>query len=1094
VTSTAQLGAASCGACHLGDTGERAPYTASGGLYFQGAASTRKTPLMIYSGSGGYRFAGASSTALSGFGTEYPYLGTGGCYFQGAATTSQAGPGPVSAYGPTAGGLTFRGVATTIFLLPGHYSYAASGGITLSGVGATERVVTRWRLVLVWDVAPRATVRRLRLSWDVTSTRLERRLTLQWTVQNLLPALVLEWEVYPAELPAGAAGSIQVLAPQVTRRDGSTVPAFGFTVDADLSLPADQYTVQVAGTQELQQATVLDLVNIDTGLVVDGTTYRVPLIHDGVVDQYSMAEDPYGWTGTLKGRNDMAQLLDQTVSLRFTLPAPEAPVEEVVHVETLEGYWRASDIARIVTARVGLGLSWRCRDYQIQEPFDASGRPIDIISELVAPWSHFEPLKVDVFARNGLVIAQARTLTMTAPPLNHFPVRGGCLTGFSMTIQPQPALTSVEVEGMRAPPMVSVPVPEETIDSHDRVKEDGEDPTTASSGTPSDSGDKGEGDRDEESTDKPVDSDGTEQGDTLDPVDDNSGGVGGTQTAGDGGESLYGDQVTTGPTVLPDGTTVPAGTSVARVVKLAQGKGVQLVELQGPNGSTRYAGTLQTTETTTKTAPDSQVTPYLADTTDWTQEGAEARPGNDWTTSEGLTAERVTWIMPDQIVASVVKDVYQKKATAGKAGGSSSGETRISYEIQTKGWSPGNYGPTGVITPRYQLSEWVTKEEYGTTWQKDSKGKPSSTAFDTTETSFTKYTYDSKLLLREERSITQKSSMTFSTDASGKATAEKKLEITGTIKRYRTEGPLWVKIETDRLLWDVDPDDPDKTVGRWVTVSRDSQVQAGHRAGGILAKDVREAETPAQDDAAEAEAATLAIHQYALPGQPPNPDGSTPTPATGKASQTGRSRAEAAKTEKAAVINGKVKATKVYKDPAADKTRKDGSQEGKGARIKEENLKPEDVDYVVAQATASQGPSVDEDGLVIPGLWEHDLEAELVGVPWLLPGMVVQFTNWEASDGTVQDLPPALLYHVTHTYREGRGDAAHTVQVRAVFWSTVPQDVANATAPGLARRRAPRAMLLLSRLAGRRSPHATLTPGRSHSLAGGHSRGGAGVR
>jgi hypothetical protein len=144
-------------------------------------------------------------------------------------------------------------------------------------------------------------------------------------------------------------------------------------------------------------------------------------------------------------------------------------------------------------------------------------------------------------------------------------------------------------------------------------------------------------------------------------------------------------------------------------------------------------------------------------------------------------------------------------------------------------------------------------------------------------------------------------------------------------------------------------------------------------------------------------------------------------------------------------------------------------------RYQNAHLRMEDCEYLIAQAETCSGPSYGEGGEVLPGLWEHDLSVTLRGVPWLLPGQVIQFTDWEDSTGAIRALPAALVYHVTHTYAESRTEAQHQAVVRAVFWAPTPADLAAAGVPPA--RRPWRAVL--PRLAGRRRPHA-LTTGRSY--------------
>jgi len=1053
----------------------------SGGLTFQGAASTVREPITEYSASGTLTFLGTATTSVipAGAGEVFPYTGAGLYVLAGAGITSPAGPGPVSSYGPTPGGYQFRGAADAFLQLTGVFPYVASGRYLFLGDAATQRKVSAWRLVLAWDVEAQTGVDfpRLVLSWEVLETRLEDRQLFQWVVQPGMPGLILEWDIIPSELPAGVYGQFQVLEPVARREDGSTLPMLGFTVDADLGLPADQYTVRVQGSQEVVEATVLDAVSIATGLAVNGNVHRVPLIADGGGDEYSLAEDVNGWQGTLKGRNAMARLLDCTVAIRFVLPSVQPPLEETEPMETRLGQWWASQVAAVIAEKVGLGLAWRCRDYPLQEDFQAVGRPLDIIQELVQPWSQFAPLQVDVYVRGYVIVAQARDLAMVADPVNIYPVTGGRVQGLSLALQPLPAITRVVVEGARGAPAVIIPV--DSVAAWDAAVAAGADPSVALMGSPKDWADMAKAvadDADPAAPQDPEDPNSSPQGPPLAPGDDLSGGVGGTPV-GDGGAaftgSLYGpDAVTVGDCVFPDGTRVPAGTSVNTCLQMAQAKGVQVIGLEGPDGAVRYAGTQQTTSATAD-VHSNPIEPYLAETQSWsasnTPTEGEAKAGAVRGPVIGYSDERVTYRMPDQIVLAVVKRTYQ--------GLMGSDIKLVSIEAQFKQWEPSKYGPTGPVNQPLQLGERIRKEGYVPSSGRDQPGvEKSPLDWGVIEDTQTSYIYDTQRMLRAEVHVAKKIKATSPSEAreeaGGDGAAPAEYDYFATFKTYRTEGKLWVKIETDSMRWE-------KETFLWVVVQRDSQVQAGYRAGGMLAADVAENQRPAQDEAAMSEAVNIANRDLALPGHDPSKDKST---------GAARAQKKAPKDGKGRIVNGRVRAEKTIRtlDLAGPKVPRYQS-----VKVSNAHLGMDDAEYIISQAERASGPSFGPEGEVQPGLWEHDLAATLVGVPWLLPGMVVQFTEWTNSDGDTQDLPPALLYHVTHTYQEGRGQASHTAMVRAVFWQPTPADLA---AAGVVRRQARRPLglaAILPRLVGRGVPYA-LTAGGSYHSPGGPAGGPVG--
>ena len=208
-----------------------------------------------------------------------------------------------------------------------------------------------------------------------------------------------------------------------------------FTIDSSMDLAVDSYTANDTATSVYLDADPSDSISLSVGLInpATGTAYTIDHL-DGEITEYELRVNPNSVIGSIRGRDNMAKLRDRPYQMRF-LRAQPGPLEKIameqrtfgtVHnypdpIRYTVGKFRASDIARKVvefwnqpSGPSGLTLSWECRDYDIQEDFDASGRPIDILRKLVDPWSQIEALKVDVFIRGATVICRPRSLTPTA--------------------------------------------------------------------------------------------------------------------------------------------------------------------------------------------------------------------------------------------------------------------------------------------------------------------------------------------------------------------------------------------------------------------------------------------------------------------------------------------------------------------------------------------------------------------------------------------------------------------------------------------------------------------------------------------------------
>lgn len=191
-------------------------------------------------------------------------------------------------------------------------------------------------------------------------------------------------------------------------------------IQATLELAADGFETEVPASSHFTAAAETDRVTVVAGFAdAGGVVASVRQLKDGVVDAYELIVRPEQLLTRLVGRDPVALLLDRTVRKRF-VRFPERPVldevpEADLGIETLvadagTGRWTASEIARNLVEGVGLTLQWEVRDWEPLEDFDAVGRPIDLLRQLVAPWDQVEPFKVDLFVQNDTVIARQRRL------------------------------------------------------------------------------------------------------------------------------------------------------------------------------------------------------------------------------------------------------------------------------------------------------------------------------------------------------------------------------------------------------------------------------------------------------------------------------------------------------------------------------------------------------------------------------------------------------------------------------------------------------------------------------------------------------------
>lgn len=193
-----------------------------------------------------------------------------------------------------------------------------------------------------------------------------------------------------------------------------------FTIDTSLANAADEWSAEVPGAAALLNASELDRVTLAVGLVRNGIAESITVIEDGVVDSYEFIDDATGRIATkLTGRDQMARLRTQPFRRIYRNgPAPKV-LDGQVSIPEVEGLATASEIASAICSFAGLLLHWECPDYLIHEQFSAVGRPLDLLQNLVRPFSLLPELrKVDVYAVGSTVYCRQRALHPTAPAVN----------------------------------------------------------------------------------------------------------------------------------------------------------------------------------------------------------------------------------------------------------------------------------------------------------------------------------------------------------------------------------------------------------------------------------------------------------------------------------------------------------------------------------------------------------------------------------------------------------------------------------------------------------------------------------------------------
>jgi hypothetical protein len=231
-----------------------------------------------------------------------------------------------------------------------------------------------------------------------------------------------------------------------------------FTINSSLALAADSYTAEFATTEEFVEANTADRVTLEVGYVRDGQPVRQPLIREGPIDKYEASITPDGVAVTVTGRCAMSRMQDTQIAVQYMATAPATTVSgENTVTQKIGRYW-ASTIARETCAAAGLTLLWECRDYVIEDRFDAVGRAFDVIQALLEPWNQTAALGVDILIEGLTLICRARSLTPTVPPQNQFRVADAKLKSISVQKFLTPNIGQVVLTGAVIP-VTGAPLP-----------------------------------------------------------------------------------------------------------------------------------------------------------------------------------------------------------------------------------------------------------------------------------------------------------------------------------------------------------------------------------------------------------------------------------------------------------------------------------------------------------------------------------------------------------------------------------------------------------------------------------------------------------
>lgn len=251
--------------------------------------------------------------------------------------------------------------------------------------------------------------------------------------------------------------------------------AKSFSIDSTLEFVSDHWSADVPDSELYRAAASHDRITLKGGLLDFANVPQIiTAIQDAVVDEYELQITPTNIQGTIRGRDPSAFILDskfsriyartssqQTGVMAEVLPGSEAVVTPT---PTSIGIFTAKQIATDAVAAAidpntgqPLTLSWEVRDYTILQPtYQASGRVIDILRRLTAPWNLVTPYRVDILIQGKTVVVKHRA-TPAQPIVPQYTFNINALRRSSLTVRKRRLrkLGVVTLRGQRVPPPLS---------------------------------------------------------------------------------------------------------------------------------------------------------------------------------------------------------------------------------------------------------------------------------------------------------------------------------------------------------------------------------------------------------------------------------------------------------------------------------------------------------------------------------------------------------------------------------------------------------------------------------------------------------------
>lgn len=263
------------------------------------------------------------------------------------------------------------------------------------------------------------------------------------------------------------------------------------TVHENFDIPANGFTIRVADSQAYTLMGQFDPINISVGFKdpADQQVYTVGLIVNGIVDAVDFEAAIDSRVASARGRDAANLLLDQYFEKIYapidgmlkTVIAPDGTkyIKFIQHGETEEETIEtvpvptvgvsshfipviqqssAKAIAQDICNSIGLTVVWDCRDYTLKETFEAAGRIIDVLRDLVSPWNFTELFKVDIYIQANTVFFKQRDLLALSVDFT-FTIPNAKIKNISVSKRSAPLLGRVILEGGPSAPGLT-PVPD----------------------------------------------------------------------------------------------------------------------------------------------------------------------------------------------------------------------------------------------------------------------------------------------------------------------------------------------------------------------------------------------------------------------------------------------------------------------------------------------------------------------------------------------------------------------------------------------------------------------------------------------------------